>query len=416
MHINKDMASVKFYVHKKKSNKNKFDKELPIVISFTYDSKRVITSVGERVLLSNWDTKKQRVKRTAKSSFEINDYLEFIAEKLMKYYRQSKILGERISKQKLVNIIRNINEGEEKQEKIIVALDEFINVNKSIYAVNTIKKFITLKNHLLSYQKLQRITLEFESIDNSFFDKFNRYFLENGMTNNSITTNIRRLKWFLNWAIERGINKNTLFRKFKVKEMPGEIFTLDWDELQLLYKLKINDVRLAKVRDVFCFGCFTGLRYSDIYPLKKSQISDDSIYVRVQKTRDTVIIPLNDYSKNILSNYQDLQGEKALPVYSNQKMNSHLKELGKLAGFDTPVTRYRYRGSERIEQTMPKYMVMTTHMARKTFITNAFRQGIPAEIIMKISNHKSHKVLERYNKISEEQKKQAMVNAFSFKK
>jgi hypothetical protein len=94
-------------------------------------------------------------------------------------------------------------------------------------------------------------------------------------------------------------------------------------------------------------------------------------------------------------------------------MNAHLKELGKLAGFNKLVTRYRYRGSIRIDDTMPKYMVMTTHMARKTFITNAFRQGIPTEIIMKISNHKSHKILERYNKISEEQKKQAMVKAFS---
>ncbi len=167
---------------------------------------------------------------------------------------------------------------------------------------------------------------------------------------------------------------------------------------------------------MFCFGCFTGLRYSDIYALNKSQISNDSIKIRIQKTRDNLIIPLNDYSRSILSKYKDWPGEKALPVYSNQKMNEHLKELGKLAGFDTPVTRYRYRGATRVEETMPKYKVMTTHMARKTFITNAFRKNIPAEVIMKLSNHKSHKVLERYNKVSEEQKRDAMKKAFSIKK
>lgn len=407
------MASVKFYVHNKKSKKEVPHKDLPIQVSFTYDSKRVITSAGERVLFSNWDTNKQRVKRTAKWSFEINDYLESMSENLMKYYRQSKILGEKISRQKLINIIRNINGDEEEERSVISGLDEFIEVNRSKYAVNTIKKFITLKNHLLIYQKKYRITLEYENIDNSFFDKFNKYFLDNEMTNNSITTNFRRLKWYLNWANDRGINDNLIFRKFKVKETPGEIFTLNWEELHLLYNLKIESESLKKVRDVFCFGCFTGLRYSDIYNLKKTQILDDSISVRVQKTRDTLIIPLNDYSKSILNKYKNLKGEKALPVLSNQKYNSHLKDLGKLAEFNTPVTRYRYSGSKRIEQTMPKYMIITTHMARKTFITNAFRQGIPTEIIMKISNHKSHKVLERYNKISEEQKADAMKKAFS---
>ena len=409
------MASVKFYVHKKKSSKDVSHKELPIQISFTYDSKRVITSSGETVHLSNWDVKKQRVKGSAKSSFEINNYLEFISENLMKYYRQSKMLDNRISRDRLMTIIRNVSEIEQKDLKIIAALDIFMDVSRAKYALNTLKKFITLKNHLLTYQKLNRTILEFESINILFFEKFNKYFLDIGMTNNSITTNIVRLKWFMNWALEGGYHENLEFRKFKVKETAGEIFTLTWEELTFLYNLKINDAKLNRVRDVFCFGCFTGLRFSDIYELNKSQIINDSIHVRVVKTKDSLVVPLNDYSRGILEKYEDSPDNKALPVYSNQKMNSHLKELGKLAGFNSIVIRYRYSGSTRIEEQMPKYMVMTTHMARKTFITNAFRQGIPTEIIMKISNHKSHKVLERYNKISEEQKREAMMNAFSYK-
>ncbi len=154
-------------------------------------------------------------------------------------------MGEKISRSHLMNIIRNKPE-EEEETRIIKVLDQFIEVNRATYAVNTVKKFITLKNHLLAYQKKYRITLDFDAINNLFYDQFKGYFLNNGMTNNSIATNFRRLKWFLNWATERGLNANLQFRKFKVKETPGEIFTLDWDELLKLYSLSIESLKLLK--------------------------------------------------------------------------------------------------------------------------------------------------------------------------
>jgi hypothetical protein len=92
------MASVKFYMHKKKSKKDVSHKELPIQVSFTYDSKRVITSSGETCLERNWDFKKQRVKGSASGAFEINNYLDFLSENLMKNYRETRIMGEKTSR------------------------------------------------------------------------------------------------------------------------------------------------------------------------------------------------------------------------------------------------------------------------------------------------------------------------------
>ena len=86
------------------------------------------------------------------------------------------------------------------------------------------------------------------------------------------------------------------------------------------------------MRDVFCLCCFTGLRYSDVANLKKSNITDNCITITTVKTHDTLTIELNDYSREILVKYANNDadnGNTAMPVISNQRMNDYLKELGK---------------------------------------------------------------------------------------
>lgn len=406
------MASIKFYLHKKKFHSEVVNKPLPIQISFSYDGKRVLTSTGELSRESKWDAKRQRVKGSVRDSFEINNYLDYLSENVLKYYRESRILGNDISRQHIIRLIRN-QKDEEEITFIVDGINKFVEVNTTKYSKSTIQKFITLRNHLINYQKTARVRLTFEELSLNTFDKYRDYLLSLDLTNNTIAQSIKKFKWFLNWATERSYNKNLEYRKYKVRERPGAIVILEWDELQKLYYMEIENAHLAKVRDVFCFGCFTGLRYSDIFNLLKVQVHSDHIIVGIQKTKDTLIVPLNDYSKAILNRYKDYPGTKGLPVISNQKMNESLKVLGKLAGINTMVTKYYYKGAEKIEVTQPKFKFMTTHIARKTMISLAFERGVPVDIIMKLSNHKSHKVLERYLKVSEVQKQEAMLKAFS---
>ena len=130
------MASVKFYLEKRKSSRYLEKKEVPIVVSFTYDGKRIITTTGEKVKSHNWDPDQQRVKKSAKYSLEINDYLETMSENLMRYYRQTKILGHFISHHKLKNIIRNLNDEEEETKSILLVLDQFMDVQFMINREN----------------------------------------------------------------------------------------------------------------------------------------------------------------------------------------------------------------------------------------------------------------------------------------
>jgi integrase len=174
--------------------------------------------------------------------------------------------------------------------------------------------------------------------------------------------------------------------------------------------LKVNKNYLDQVRDVFCFCCFTGLRYSDVYNLKHSNIKGDTIEITTIKTEDPLIIELNQYSKTILAKYKDMpyEDDKCLPVISNQKFNVYLKELGQEAKFNEPESIVYYKGNERKEDTFPKWKLLSTHVGRKTFVSNAIYFNIPAEVIMSWTGHKDHKILENYYKITGKQKRREM--------
>lgn len=171
-----------------------------------------------------------------------------------------------------------------------------------------------------------------------------------------------------------------------------------------------NKIYLDRARDVFCFCCFTSLRYSDVANLKRSDVHKDHISVITVKTADKLKIELNDYSREILGKYADFRHpyNLVLPVCSNQKMNAYLKEIGRLCGIDTPVTLTYYRGNERIEEVHPKYELLTTHAGRRTFICNALTLGIPAQVVMKWTGHSNYKSMKPYIDVADAAKKESM--------
>lgn len=167
---------------------------------------------------------------------------------------------------------------------------------------------------------------------------------------------------------------------------------------------------LERVRDVLLFCCFTGLRHSDVYNLKRSDVKNGHIEVITIKTTDSLIIELNDHSKAILEKYKDVlfPNDKALPVVSNQRMNEFLKELGQLAEIDEPIRETYYRGNERIDEVTPKYALLSTHTGRRTFICNALALGIPVQVVMKWTGHSDYKAMKPYIDIADEIKINAM--------
>lgn len=234
------------------------------------------------------------------------------------------------------------------------------------------------------------------------------------MRNSSITKQLGFLKWFLRWAMKKKYHENDAFEFFKpkLKNPPRPVIFLTRQEQEQLRDFIIPEKKqhLERVRDVFFFSCYTGLRYSDVYNLRRSDIKENIIEITTIKTSDRLRIELNKHSKAILDKYEAYPFEhgKALPVISNQRMNEYLKELCELAGIDTPVHLTYYRGQQRIDETLPKYELIGTHAGRRTFICNAILLGIPANVIMKWTGHSDYKAMKPYVDVADETKASAM--------
>lgn len=167
---------------------------------------------------------------------------------------------------------------------------------------------------------------------------------------------------------------------------------------------------MERVRDAFCFCCFTSLRYSDLRRLKRTNVFAKYILITTKKDTDTLKIELNKFSKALLEKYKNesFSGNQPLPVISEQRMNEHLKAIGEICGFNEPVHITFFKGSERVDEIYAKWELMTTHVGRKTFICNSLMLGIPPQIVMKWTGHSDYAAMKPYIAIADSAKSDAM--------
>jgi integrase len=315
-----------------------------------------------------------------------------------------------------------VDDGKEKD--IFWALDQFVTVmgKQNEWTHATYQKFDALENHLKQFRQDQR-----EKLKNKKFELSFSYFNEEGllnyvdflskvkkMKNTSVDKQLDFLRWFFRWTLAKRFHDVNDFETFrpKLKKTRNRVVFLTKDELEKLknYVAPEDRKNLERVRDVFLFQCCTGLRYSDVYNLRRCDVHEDYIDVTTIKTNDTLRIELNEESKGILERYANMtfENDKALPVISNQKMNDSLHELCRLAGINEMVRKTYFRGKERIDEVKPKWELIGTHTGRRTFICHALSMGIPPEIVMKWTGHSDYKAMKPYIDVVDEIKAESM--------
>lgn len=235
------------------------------------------------------------------------------------------------------------------------------------------------------------------------------------LSNLTINKVIACCRWFLRWAAANGYytgRSHESFRpKFKGCSIEArDIIYLSHSELESLMAVDLSSFppTFTKVRDLFVFCCFTGLRYSDMIALRKCNVFDDCIKVITKKTNDALVIELNRHSKAILAKYSTIAGERALPYISNVQMNSIIKAIGKIANLTTTTRHTYYVGNERHEEYKPKYEFLSSHCARRTFVVMALKLGIAPDVIMKWTGHSDYDAMKPYIAIVDELKRKSM--------
>ena len=318
-------------------------------------------------------------------------------------------------------------EKEKKAEKVTTAtfyqvFDLFVEEagEKNAWTVATFQKMASLKEDLIVFNP----KLEFEDLIDTELTRFVRFLRDEkklktprkkkgdrerydeedlvGLKNSTIEKKLSFLKWFLNWATIKGYNSNMAYKIYRptLKQTQKKVIYLNEEELKKLNEFAIPREKsyLEPVRDVFLFCCFSGLRHSDAYNLRRSDIKDDHIEVTTLKTSDSLIIELNDITKRILKKYEDVEfpAKKALPVIQNQPMNRDLKELCQLAEIDEPIRVTTFKGNVRKDEVLPKWQLVGTHTGRKTFIVMALSRGIAPNTVMKWTGHADYKSMKPY--------------------
>lgn len=451
-----------FFLAKEKDELEKtgYKKDAKLRLRIRWDKNQVNFNVGYRVQLDKWSTETQRCKSGTthgKKKFFASDInteiqrLETLGESVFKSFEVQNYLPDEKEYRDAFNEANGkANEKESTNEiDFFGVFDEF---TKSMGSQNewtpaTFTKFAAIRKHLFTFNS----KLDIKTLSERDMQLFINHLQKADLRNTTIAKNVAFVKWFLRWAFGKGYYSGNLHMiwKPKFKGTDGnqkEVIHLTWDELMLLYNFDFSTARkklkdkngkvitddsgnikeveieeenkkaLERVRDVFCFCCFTSLRYSDVAKLSFSDVKVTYISIVTQKTTDGLKIELNKYSKSILDKYKNIhfENDKVLPVISNVNMNLHLKVMGEIVGLDEKQRIVYFKGNERIEEVYSKYELLTTHCGRRTFIVNALYLGIPAEVVMRWTGHSDYKAMKPYIKIVDDLKVQEM-NKFNDK-
>ena len=377
-------------------------------------------STGDKILPEYWDPSTHRVRQTNKfpGHKELNARLNTISAIVEDEYRKMFNDGLKPTPDTLrANLFKRLGRDEAaivKNMDLFTFIDLFIDDSSSGKRLTdagkrisfvTIKGYKTTLSHLKKFQITYKIKIDFDTIDLDFYDDFVSYFNKNNLAINTIGKNIKNLKVFMKAAAEKGHHSNIIFsnRRFKTIEEETDSIYLNEDEILAIYTLDLLENKSLDVtRDLFIFGCYSGLRYSDYHGVNSNNIRQNNngtfLHVKTQKTDELVVIPMNWMLKEVIDKYE---GKMPKP-FTNQEMNRSLKIIGKQAELDEMVSLSITKGGLRVDTIYKKYELITTHTARRSFATNAYLADIPTISIMKITGHRTEKSFMKYIKMSQE--------------
>jgi integrase len=275
--------------------------------------------------------------------------------------------------------------------------------SKSIRKPSTVKQYQNGLNKLRAYEKTKRTRLTFETINHDFYNSFIEYCMKNlNLSVNTIGTLIKNIKMWMGTAYEEGLHTNMTYtsRSFKKLVEDAETIYLTEEELGLIRTTIMPNPYLENTKDIFLLACYTGVRSQDYHKLNKDNFINEGtmLKVRTEKTDEEVIIPLHPIAKSIIEKYNGTPR-----MISNQKFNKYIKEVCRIVGITELTSITRTCGGKKKKILKPKCEFVSSHSARRSFATNAYKAGVPTLAIMAITGHRTERVFLRYIRVSKEE-------------
>ena len=387
----------------------------PIYLQFKYRNLRLKYYFGESIHPSNWNFNKQRVKSNKQTATDgqhsLNELLDTLRDIVLSTYRKglsSGIPPLSALKQALDNFL-NQNKEEDQRESLFKLAERFEsgeikNREGEEKSRNTTKTYKTVIGHLINFQKSEKYPVDFGTITLEFYRKYINYLSKLGLAQNTRAKHIQVIKAIMNEAFDLGYTTNSDHRHKKFKaawEESDAVYLTDKEILQLFNFDLSDNKRLEQCKDLFVFGCFVGLRYSDYSSIKPENIEVETtedgskeyyLQVITAKTKERVVVPCNPIVLQIFEKYKS--NANRLPrALSNQKFNDYIKEACQKAGLTE-------KGRLLTQPDLELWECISSHTARRSFASNLYLQGFPPIDLMKITGHRTEKSFLKYIRVS----------------
>lgn len=359
-----------------------------IEVVLTVNGERCAFSTGKKVKSCNWDKNKQQVKGKDEEAQSLNNYLKAIKAKL--YQKEAELLDrgfiitadllrdayfDKIESIKERSLFEVFEEHNQEQEKLI---DNGVSKSThwvSVYTIRLLREFV--------HQKYKREDLYLRELNLNFIQSFHSFLrIDKGMAQNSSTKHLKLLKKIINLSVANSYMAFNPFSTYKVEREPVDIDFLDEEELRKIINFDTPLPRLERAKDMFLFGCFTGLSYIDIKTLTPEHFEKDSagrIWIKKRRVKTGVLsrIPLLPIAKLILDKYKG--GEKLLPIQDPADINKYLKDIAILCGINKRIC---------------------FHTSRHTFAsTVTLANNISLEVVSKMLGHTNTRMTAHYAKL-----------------
>jgi integrase/recombinase XerD len=382
-----DSFSLKFFLKEVDQNLSK------IFVRIIVNRKKAELSTSLKINPNDWNEETQKSFKDKR----LNEELVFIESNLHEIRRQIQYLRKPLS----ATLIKKLYTGEEKDKfGLLEYFEDFISRIENLpkeYKVGTVSHYRTTLKHLKDYCTLKKcMNIMVKEIDHKFISNFDYFlctnpleFSEKPMERNTANKQHSRFRTVLLKAQREDVISKNPYKEFPLKyDKPQRAFLTD-EELKKITEHKLGENKsLERVRDLFLFSVYTGLRYSDAISLTVSHIKKDKegkfwIEKIQAKTRERLNIPLLDKAIEIYNKYDDHDRKVTGFVFSkisNQKINTYLKTIAELAEIDKELTH---------------------HVARHTFATTiTLSNHVPLEIVSKLLGHTDIKTTQIYAKIT----------------
>lgn len=382
----KSTFRVLFYV---KKDKQKANGNYPIMCRITIDGEASRFNTKLDVKPDNWDGKSGRAMGRSTETSRLNSMMDEVKSSLHQIYHELQ-RREQVTAEKMKNEFLGHTENHETLLNLFVKHNEDVKtlVGKSKSAA-TYQKYEVTRKHLAKFiqSKYNLTDIALRSVSNMFINDFEVYLVSTaGCSHNTTAKFMQFFKRIILIARNNGLIAGDPFANYKIRLKKVDRGYLTEDEINKILKKKFATQRLEHVRDIFIFSCFTGLAYIDVKNLTQDNVRtsfDGEMWIMTkrQKTDISVNVPLMKIPQMILDKYKgQLPNGMLLPILSNQKMNSYLKEIGDLCGIRKN---------------------LTFHLARHTFATTTtLAKGIPIETVSKMLGHTNIETTQIYARIT----------------